>query len=102
MMRIGKDGSLTGFFPFDPRPEYFNLPRQTFPKAYHPDGYVDIFRPDIVESGVLFGDRIMPFITKHVIEVDRPEDFEYLEYIIKSKGHPLLSYLDSNFGRYKK
>lgn len=101
MMRVEKDGSLTGFFPFDPRPEYFNLPRQMFSKAYHPDGYVDIFRPDVVMSGLLFGDKIMPFITKHVTEIDSPDDFEYLEYVIEKRGHPLLDYLKSNFERYR-
>lgn len=101
MMQV-EYGCFTGFFPDDHRPEYFNLPRQTFPKAYHPNGYIEIIRPGIVSNcDVLFGSMIMPFITPYTIEVDQPEDFEYLEYLIEKRGHPLLDYLKSGIWKLK-
>ncbi len=94
MMAI-KDGLLDGFFPDDPRPEYYNLPRQTFPPAYHPNGYVEIIKTDFVRTGKgLFGPRVKAFATPVIVEIDRIEEFEYLEYLISTKGHPLHDYLE--------
>ncbi|MGE4299500.1 MAG: acylneuraminate cytidylyltransferase family protein [Desulfovibrionaceae bacterium] len=90
------DGLFQGFFPDDPRPEYYNLPRQAFPAAYHPNGYVDIVRTSVVrERGVLHGPRILAFVTPHAIEVDGPEDIEMLEYHIARSGHSLMERLDA-------
>jgi len=97
MMGI-RDGLLIGLFPDDPRSEYYNLPRQAFPPSYHPNGYVDIIRTDFVMRGSsLHGPRILAFVTPVAVEVDRPEDFEYLEYLVEKKGHPLYEYLMANF-----
>ncbi len=97
MMGI-KGEFLVGFFPDDSRPEYFNLPRQTFPPAYQPNGYVEIIKTSFVRSGNgLFGPKILAFITPVTPEVDRPEDFEYLKYLIEKKGHTLHKYLTTNF-----
>jgi CMP-N,N'-diacetyllegionaminic acid synthase len=97
MMGIS-DGFLTGFFPDDPRPEYYNLPRQTFPPAFHPNGYVEIIRTSYARGGGgLFGPRVLAFITPVTVEIDLPEEFEYLEYYIEKKGHPVYDYLKRTF-----
>lgn len=97
MMMI-QEGFLVGFFPDDPRPEYYNMPRQTFPPAYKPNGYVDIIRTGFVNSGdSLHGPRILAFITPVTVEVDKPEEFEYLEYLVTTKGHPLHYHLKASF-----
>lgn len=89
-----RDGLFTGLFPDDPRPEYYNLPRQTFPPAYQPNGYVDVLRTSFVRQGRgLHGARMLAFVTPVAVEVDRPEDFEYLEFLIERKGHPLYDQL---------
>jgi len=99
MMAI-KDGLLEGFFPDDSRAEYYNLPRQTFPTAYHPNGYVEIIKKDFVRSGKgLFGPRVMGFITPVIVEIDRIEEFQYLEYLTKKERHPLHDYLETNHPR---
>jgi CMP-N-acetylneuraminic acid synthetase len=74
-----KDGNYwNGFFPNLPG-EYYNLPRQYFPKSYLPNGYIDIVRPSIFMNQETFhGNKILSFITPHVIEVDTPHDFEIL------------------------
>ena len=81
------NGFLVGMFPDDTRPEYYNLPRQSFPPAYHPNGYVDVLVPDfIMKHNNLHGPKILAFITPFSAEVDQPEDFEYLQFIIEKKG----------------
>lgn len=92
------NGYLTGFFPDDPRPEYYNLPRQVFPKAYHPNGYVDIIRTDYVtKTGSLHGPRMLGFVTPVTIEIDNPEDFSQIEYTLDKGSHPLHDYLTQNY-----
>ncbi len=94
MMRI-ENGYLDGFFPDDHRPEYYNLPRQTFPPAYHPNGYVEIMRTaTITATGTLYGSRVMPWITDPAVELDAPQDFDYLEYTIERRRHPLIEHLN--------
>ena len=100
MLQLDADGFFTGFFPEDPRPEYYNLPRQIFPRAYHPNGYIDIIKTGFVRKAEsLHGPRILGFITPAVTEVDRPEDFEYLEYKLARQGNPVYEYLTKNFPR---
>ena len=93
-----KDDYFAGMFPDDPRPEYYNLPRQTFPPVYQPNGYVDIIKSETVRnSGSLHGQRILSFITPDVGEIDRPEDFEFIEFILSKQKNPVYEYLKSNF-----
>lgn len=94
-----EDGWLTGLFPQDPRPEYYNLPRQAFPQSYQPNGYVDVVSVDFVLSqGALYGDRAIGYETAPVIEIDHPEDMERLEYWLDRHGHPLLDEMRSQRG----
>lgn len=103
MFQINKKGYFEGFFPNDPRPDYFNLPRQTFPKAYHPNGYVDIMNPKfILKNNRVHGSKILAFVTENVTEIDRQEDFEYLEYQIRKSDNPVYDYLKRNFPKNKK
>ena len=98
MFQIDEKGFFKGFFPNNTRPEYSNLPRQLFPKAYHPNGYVDIIKTDFVQkTNSLHGSNILAFVTSLTVEVDRPEDFEYLEYQLKNNIHPLHEYLLKHF-----
>ena len=64
-----------------------SLPRQGYPKTYQPNGYVDIIKSDyVIESGKLFGDRVIAYLTPRVIEVDTIDDFDYLEYQATKKS----------------
>jgi CMP-N-acetylneuraminic acid synthetase len=75
-----QDGKYwTGFFP-ELSGEYYNMPRQSFPKSYLPNGYIDIVRPKIfMDKKTFHGDKILSFITPYAIEVDTEEDFKRLE-----------------------
>ena len=60
-----------------------NLPRQSFPKTYVANGYVDVLDPNyILKENKLHGDKILAFQTPVVTEVDSIEDLEYLEWQI--------------------
>jgi len=74
------DGTFTGFFDdFNGIKNYTNLPRQMFPKAYHPNGYLDILKEETVLGGSDFGDLILPAITEFIVEVDDRYHFAFLE-----------------------
>jgi len=74
----------TGFFP-ELKGEYYNLPRQNFPKSYLPNGYIDIVRPKIfMNNNTFHGNKILSFVTEYVIEIDTIHDFELLETKVKN------------------
>jgi N-acylneuraminate cytidylyltransferase len=74
--------------------DIINGPRQVFPDAYIPDGYTDVLKASfIIKNKLMHGENILCFESPFCTEVDSPEDFEYLEYEIRSKGSPLLEYL---------
>ena len=74
------DDLFVGFFDdFNGIKDYTNLPRQIFPKAYHPNGYIDILKKETVLQGSDFGSKILPAITEFMIEVDDKHHFGMLE-----------------------
>ena len=93
-----ENGFFAGLFSDDPRPEYYDLPRQEFPPVYHPNGYVDIIKSEtVLNSNSLYGSKILPFITPVVGELDRPEDFEYVEFILHRERNKIYEFLKNNF-----
>lgn len=87
---------LTGFFPDDKRVEYYNLPRQVFPKAYQPNGYIDIFRSAyVLENRVLYGNNILGFVTEYVDDLDTLQDLHMIRDKLKLYDYPLAKYIDS-------
>jgi CMP-N-acetylneuraminic acid synthetase len=60
-------------------------PNQAVARTYHPNGYVDIVRREIVERGSLWGAGRYAFITPRVPEIDTPEDWEYAEWYATNK-----------------
>jgi CMP-N,N'-diacetyllegionaminic acid synthase len=59
-----------------------NAARQVFPQVLIPNGYVDVIFPEqLVSSGRLHGDAVMPFETETVIEVDTQAELELLRKV---------------------
>lgn len=57
-----------------------NRARQLFPPTYYPNGYVDVLRPSFIRySGLIHGDKVMPFITQGATEIDTEDDFAALD-----------------------
>ncbi len=89
---------FTGLFPNDPRPEYYNLPRQNFPSVYQPDGYVDVIvSKHALNSPSLHGPKILSFITPNTGEIDKLEDFKFLEFNLKKQKWAIHEYLKAHF-----
>ena len=75
-----------------------NVARQVFPKAYYPNGYVDVLKSDfIVGSQQMHGDKILSFITPVTSEVDGEEDLKYIRYTLAENGSEVYSYLKKKF-----
>lgn len=71
----------------------FNDPRQRFNKTYQANGYVDVIKTAyVLENNKLHGDHVIAFVTPHVVEVDMPDDFNYLEYLA-AKEHSTVNAL---------
>ena len=74
--------------------EDINGDRKKFPEAYIPDGYVDVLKTEtIIQTGGLYGDYMMAYISPVCTEVDTQEEFAFLEYELKTKGSYLHDYL---------
>jgi CMP-N,N'-diacetyllegionaminic acid synthase len=71
--------------------EFYNLPRQVFPKAYIPNGVVDIARPSVLlEKGLLHGHNIKLWVVEKVPDIDVKED---LDYARRELGNPVYQSL---------
>jgi len=66
--------------------DYTDLPNQAVERTYHPNGYVDIVRADIVRGGSLWGAGRYGFITPRTVEVDTVEDWEYAVWLAENRG----------------
>jgi len=96
---FGKDGKFfTGLFPSDPRPEYYNLPRQAFAPVYQPDGYVDIWKTKTIkETGILHGDKILAFESPNSGELDTIKDLEFIKFNLQNNHYSIYDYLKEHF-----
>ena len=94
-----EDGYCKGFFKdYNGIEDYTNLPRQTFPKSYQPNGYLDISkRRQINTSASAFGTNIMPVITESVTEIDMEYEFKLLEFQLSLSNNVLLETLKKQF-----
>ena len=81
----------------DLTPEKVNLPRQSFPSVYIPDGYIDILKSSVIlENRTLHGDKMLVFESPFCVEVDTKDDFEYLEFQIEKEGSTLINFHNNN------
>lgn len=59
--------------------EFVSLPRQVCPKAYQGNGYVDILKGQrILETGNLYGDKRLAFLTDICGDIDSENDYHTL------------------------
>jgi CMP-N,N'-diacetyllegionaminic acid synthase len=90
---------LRGFFPNDPRVEYYNLNRQEFPQSYVPNGYVDVIKPSVIDGHILHGDRMVGFMCDPVPDIDTFDDYERAAVMLTDpRFEDLIYYMEKNFG----
>ena len=72
--------------------EITNMPRQSFPEVYIPNGYIDIVKYSTFKfKGAFHGNKIKSFLTEKVIDIDKPIDLEKAikEPLIKKLAHSI-------------
>ncbi|XDD45066.1 acylneuraminate cytidylyltransferase family protein [Leptospira sp. WS39.C2] len=93
--RKNESGYLTALTTEETSLDRFNLPRQSYPDVFIPDGYVDVVRSSFVLGTNLFhGNKVIGYVSPACTEVDSPEELDILEFQIKKYGSPLLEYLN--------
>ena len=61
--------------------DYANRPRQSFPKTYQANGYVDVLSVSYIRNKKqIHGDCVIPYITPFTQEIDSKNDMHFLEY----------------------
>jgi CMP-N,N'-diacetyllegionaminic acid synthase len=91
-----KNKQCIGFFD-DYRGEkfYTNLPNQTFPKSYTPNGYIDVVLKDtILKQNSVFGNKIFGQETEEIIDIDNHFDLDLAGCQIDTKYDILSVFLD--------
>jgi len=84
MFKIDSDGIASGLFEdFNGISDYTNLPRQTFPRTYEPNGYCDIVLRNTIKDGLVYGDKIYCYKTPFIVDVDEPADLKSARQEIK-------------------
>jgi CMP-N,N'-diacetyllegionaminic acid synthase len=92
--RRNDDGILTALTSDDTSLDRYNLPRQSYPDAFIPDGYVDIVRASLVLGTPFFhGDKVLGYHSPSCVEVDSVEELERLEFELHKHGSPVWDYL---------
>ena len=62
----------------------FNKPKEFFEKTYLPNGYIDIVSTKKIKKNILYGNRVLPFLTNELnSDIDSKNDLKYINYIIK-------------------
>ena len=80
---IASEGQLKRLGSDDTALDAANNARQQFPATYQANGYVDVLSSKFIRSeGLLHGDWVLPFITPFIVEVDTPDDFVHLEFLL--------------------
>lgn len=68
-----------------------NLGRQSFPKTYIANGYVDVLSTKFIrDNKLIHGSRVHAFMTNPTGEIDTENDFMHLEYELLQKNYPFL------------
>lgn len=90
MWRVDEAGCLQPVVYLDDGQAGHNLPRQSLPRVYWQNGYVDVIRSEVIEtSDRMGGDRILSFATSEDgVEIDYPEDLVAAERLIRGETGP--------------
>ena len=80
---IGESGNLVSAFSKSNELDPANVGRQSFPKTYSPNGYIDLLYPDLIlDSGLLHGNNVSPIITENTIEIDSESELSLAQALI--------------------
>jgi len=72
-----------------------DAPNHLVEPTYKPNGYVDIIRPEIIDSGAsesVWGDFVIGYLTPHTIEIDTPDDWDYAQWYAQRQVEQIISF----------
>jgi N-acylneuraminate cytidylyltransferase len=96
--RRNEAGFLTALISDDTSLDKFNLPRQSYPQVYIPDGYVDIVKSTLVmNSGQFHGDKVLGYESPCCTEVDSQDELDLLDFQLRKYGSLLWDHLKTHF-----
>ena len=83
------DGTMAPLLELPGVPDCQSQPRQSLPRVYWQNGYVDVLRPRaIFEHGSMWGARVLPFVVDaETYELDYPDDVERVEAALLALTH---------------
>jgi CMP-N-acetylneuraminic acid synthetase len=73
--------------------EPYNALRQTLPPVHWQTGHIDVIRPHVIQSGLMSGKKIYPFIIDPIftVDIDNEKDWKRTEWLMKDlKGQIVL------------
>ncbi len=92
---IAEKGNLQTIFSKNSDLDESNNARQSFPKTYIANGYIDVISSTYLrKNNLLHGNYVLPFVTPISFEIDEEADFDLLEY--KINKNPALKELIFN------
>ena len=72
--------------------EKSNNSRQSYPKTFEANGYIDVIRSETVQNlGILHGNNVKAFITERTYEIDDRIDVDIMNYFIEAKAELIKS-----------
>lgn len=90
-MFFNENGYMKPFLKVNSDSESYNQPRQNFPDTYLPNGYVDIILPTVLlKTGLLHGDKILPYLTPQIADIDDIKDINFAEKLLSEDKYSTL------------
>lgn len=75
-----------------------NLPKEAFEKAYIPNGYIDIVRRNVLmNTDSVYGNEMLALETPSSVEVDSPDELEYVRFLLKRNGSKIYEFLQATY-----
>jgi CMP-N-acetylneuraminic acid synthetase len=89
MWKVTKKNRMEPLMMFEGKKDLHSLPRQSLPKVFWQNGYIDIVRTKTVLSlNSMTGNVVIPFIhNENLYELDYPEDIPEVERALLNKNN---------------
>lgn len=80
---VSESGNLVRVFTRESDIDLSNRPKEEFPESFKPNGYLDLISVSHVkEFGALHGNRVKPFLTSEIIEIDSIHELEVVRALV--------------------
>jgi N-acylneuraminate cytidylyltransferase len=89
MWLIGDGGVMRPVASVPGAAEAYNMPRQSLPRVFWQNGYVDVTRPATIAAGTMNGGRILGFVVDEpLVDLDYEDHFRSAEAMLRAGAAP--------------